>query len=107
MICEPDRNCCIPYIMVPDGVHAVIMSSGAYAGLATPGMNWAGPFTEIKYLVSKQDFVYESPNVRVFTGDNLPVEISLSLVMKVVARGEQDDTEKNASQMMQLVTNVN
>ena len=67
----------------------------------------AGPFTEVKYLVSKQDFVYEAPSVRVVTGDNLPVEISLSLVLKVVAREASEDAERDASKIMQLVTNVN
>jgi hypothetical protein len=55
------------------------------------------PFTEAKYLVSSQDFVYESPNNRVLTRDNLNIEISISLLLKVVPENDY---------VMQLVTNV-
>lgn len=86
MVCEPTRSSCSPYIVVPDGCIAVLLTSGAYVGLAEPGMMCCLPFTETKYLVSKQDFVYEAPDCRVITADNLSVDISLSLVLKVVAK---------------------
>jgi len=58
---------------------------------------FATPFTEAKYLVSKQDFVYESPNNRVITRDNVTVAISLSILLKIVPEHEYIE---------QLVTNV-
>jgi regulator of protease activity HflC (stomatin/prohibitin superfamily) len=73
------------------------MSSGAFDGYAQPGMMWCLPFTEAKYLVSKQDFVYESPNNRVLTRDNLNIDISLSLLIKIIPESDY---------VMQMVTNV-
>jgi regulator of protease activity HflC (stomatin/prohibitin superfamily) len=55
------------------------------------------PFTEAKYLISKQDFVYESPNNRVLTRDNLNIQISLSILLKIVPEHEY---------VQQLATNV-
>lgn len=55
--------------------------------------------------------MYESPSNRVITADNLNVEISLSLVLKVVHKdpnnASQADLEDNKTKIMQLVTNVN
>ena len=73
------------------------MSSGAFVEYAEPGFMCCLPFTEAKYLVSKQDFVYESPNNRVLTRDNLNIQISLSILMKIKAEGEQ---------ILQIATNV-
>ena len=55
------------------------------------------PWTETKYLISKQDFVYESPSNMVLTLDNQNVWISLSLLLKFT-------TEKDYIQ--QMATNV-
>ena len=55
--------------------------------------------------------MYESPSNRVITADNLNVEISLSLVLKVVHKdplnATEADREDNKTKIMQLVTNVN
>lgn len=56
------------------------------------------PWTESKYLVSMQDFVYESPNNEVWTKDNGKIHISLSILLKIVPEHEY---------VQQLVTNVN
>lgn len=55
------------------------------------------PWTEAKYLVSMQDFVYESPNNRVLTRDNLNIDISLSLLLKIIPEKDY---------VLQLATNV-
>jgi len=47
--------------------------------------------------VSQQDFVYESPDNRVLTRDNLSITISISLLLKVVPESDY---------VLQLVTNV-
>lgn len=73
------------------------MSSGAFEGYWDAGLHMASPFTEAKYLVSKQDFVYESPDNRVLTKDNANVSISLSILLKIVPEHEY---------VLQLVTNV-
>jgi len=65
----------------PEGTIAVIMTSGAFDCYGQPGFRTAGPFTEAKYLVSMQDFVYESPGNRVLTRDNVNVHISLSILL--------------------------
>lgn len=61
-------------------------------------MKWCLPWTEAKYLVSKQDFVYESPGNQVLTLDNVTVHISVSILVKI-----KDDSDY----VQQLVTNVN
>ena len=55
------------------------------------------PFTEVKYLVSRQDFVYESPINRVYTLDNANVNISVSILMKII---------EDSDYVQQFVTNV-
>jgi|APCry1669189534_1035231.scaffolds.fasta_scaffold45499_1 hypothetical protein len=84
LVCEPTRSSCTPYIVIPDGTIAVLMSSGAFERYADAGFLCCMPWTETKYLVSKQDFVYESPMNRVITRDNVNVSISLSILMKIV-----------------------
>lgn len=73
------------------------MASGAFVEYGNPGMHCSLPFTEAKYLISKQDFVYESPNNRVLTRDNLNITISLSILLKIVPEHEY---------VQQLATNV-
>ena len=65
-----------------------MLTNGAFDGYGKPGFMWAGPFTEAKYLVSMQDFVYESPMNRVLTRDNVNVSISLSILLKIVPEHE-------------------
>ena len=60
-------------IYSPDGTIAVVMQSGAFIEYAQAGLMMCLPWTEAKYLVSKQDFVYESPNNSVLTADNVTV----------------------------------
>jgi len=81
----------------PEGTIAVVLSSGAFIEYAKPGFYSCGPFTEAKYLVSMQDFVYESPNNEVLTRDNTYVSISLSILLSI---------EPEHNYVQQLVTNV-
>jgi len=62
LVCEPVRSSCAPFIIVPDGTIAILYSSGAFEEYREAGLLWCLPWTETKYLVSMQDFVYESPN---------------------------------------------
>lgn len=68
----------------PDGTVAVGITSGAFFGYLEPGFMWCLPWTESKYLVSKQDFVYESPMNEVVTRDNIKINIALSLLVSIV-----------------------
>jgi len=97
-VCEPTRSSCAPFIIVPDGTIAILYSSGAFVNYQEAGLLWCLPWTETKYLVSMQDFVYESPNNSVLTLDNSNVSISLSLLMKFT---------KEKDYIQQLATNVN
>lgn len=81
----------------PYGTIAVLYDSGAFTGYGVPGFQSAGPFAQVAYLVSKQDFVYESPDNRVTTRDNLPIQISISLLLKI---------QEEHDYVQQLVTNV-
>jgi regulator of protease activity HflC (stomatin/prohibitin superfamily) len=85
------------FISSPEGTIAVVLSSGAFIEYAKPGFYACGPFTEAKYLVSMQDFVYESPNNEVLTRDNTYVSISLSILLSI---------EPEHDYVQQLVTNV-
>jgi len=39
LVCEPERgSSCVPWIVIPDGTIAVVMSSGAFIGYQPPGM---------------------------------------------------------------------
>lgn len=81
----------------PDGVIAILYRSGAFEAYQEAGLLFCLPWTETKYLVSMQDFVYESPNNNVLTLDNSNVSISLSLLLKFT---------KEKDYIQQLATNV-
>jgi len=70
----------------PDGTIAVGITSGAFFGYLEPGFMWCLPWTESKYLVSKQDFVYESPQNEVVTRDNIKINIALSLLVCIIEK---------------------
>jgi regulator of protease activity HflC (stomatin/prohibitin superfamily) len=76
--------------VIPDGVTAVIQRSGAFEGYWDAGFYPCLSWTNCKYLVSQQDFVYESPGNRVITRDNVQVDISLSILLKIKA--DESDT---------------
>ena len=82
----------------------MLTNSGAFTGYGKAGMMFCTPFTEARYLVSMQDFVYENPKMRVLTVDNLNVEISVSLLVKII-----EDSDyilslcTNVSQMNELI----
>ena len=67
----------------PFGVLAIIESSGAFEGYWPPGIYFCLPWTQIRYLVSMQDFVFEKPSNPFVTKDNVPVDISVSILMKI------------------------
>jgi len=98
LVCEPERASCKPWIVIPDGVIAVVQTNGAFQGYYPAGFHWCLSWTVPRYLVSQQDFVYESPGNRVLTRDNVTVDISLSILMKI----KQDEGDV----VQQLVTNV-
>lgn len=62
--------------------------SSAFEGYGTPGFMFCMPWTEAKYLVSKQDFVYQSPVNRVLTRDNSTVNISVSILLSIMEENE-------------------
>ena len=72
----------ISFYSRPDGVIAILYRSGAFEAYQEAGLLPCLAWTETKYLVSMQDFVYESPNNNVLTLDNSNVSISLSLLLK-------------------------
>ena len=61
-------------------------NSGAFTGYGQAGVMCCSPFTEAKYLVSQQDFVYEYPNMRVITADNLNVSFQSILAESALAK---------------------
>jgi regulator of protease activity HflC (stomatin/prohibitin superfamily) len=69
-------------------VIAVVFKNGGFEEYAESGFYPCLPWTEAKYLVSKQDFVYESPDNLVITRDNVNVSISLSILLKIVPEHE-------------------
>ena len=88
----------------PDKTIAVLTNSGAFTGYGQAGVMCCSPFTEAKYLVSQQDFVYEYPNMRVITADNLNVSISISLLVKIIEESDQILALcTNVSQMNELL----
>lgn len=75
----------------------MLTNSGAFTGYGQAGIMCASPFTEAKYLVSMQDFVYENPNMRVLTADNINVRISISVLVKII---------EDSDYILSLCTNV-
>ena len=73
------------------------MSNGAFVRYCEAGVLPCLCWTSTRYLVSKQDFVYDSPKNQVWTQDNIHISISLSLLLKVVPEHKY---------IVQMVTNV-
>mmetsp|Transcript_11220 Transcript_11220/g.11174 ORF Transcript_11220/g.11174 Transcript_11220/m.11174 type:complete len:381 (+) Transcript_11220:149-1291(+) len=79
----PERSCCKPYIIIPEGSYAVVVKHGSYQGVWEPGLHWCMPYTEIQFLITKQNFQFDVPVRNCPTIDNIYIQIEVSIVMRV------------------------
>lgn len=61
ILCMPTRSSCKPYITIPEGTHAVVVKHGNFQGVWEPGFHWCMPWTQIQFLVTKQNFQFDLP----------------------------------------------
>lgn len=83
MVLVPERSCCTPWIIIPEGFHAIVISNGAYVGIWKAGFHWARPWERVSQLVTKQFIVFDSPVKECPTMDNVMVQIDVSMVVSV------------------------
>ncbi|KAL3666683.1 hypothetical protein V7S43_008312 [Phytophthora oleae] len=89
-----------PYIRVPEGMYALVQNQGRDMdykkdGGKSPvwpaGFHWAGPWTQVSHLVTKQFIVFETPVKGCKTADNVTVRIDMCLILRImgdVSKGE-------------------
>lgn len=88
MVGLPQRGL-MPYLMIPEGFYALvtragqeIMHDGSYVWPA--GFHWAGLFTKVSHVVTKQHVVFDAPIKGCKTSDNVTVQINTSVVFRVM-----------------------
>jgi regulator of protease activity HflC (stomatin/prohibitin superfamily) len=79
----PERSSCKPYISIPEGTYAVVTKHGNFQGVWDPGFHWCMPYTQIQFLVTKQNFLYDVPVRNCPTIDNIYVQIDVAIVLKI------------------------
>lgn len=88
----PTRSSCAPYIVIPEGCHALVTKHGSYVGVWDPGFHWCMPYTQIQYLITKQNFQFDCPVRNCPSHDNVHIQIEVSIIMKVL---DSDDDIQN------------
>jgi len=83
IVCMPTRSSCKPYITIPEGTFAVVVKHGNFQGVWEPGYHWCMPYTQIQFLITKQNFQFDVPVRNCPTIDNIYVQIEVSIVMRV------------------------
>ncbi|EGZ28808.1 hypothetical protein PHYSODRAFT_473060 [Phytophthora sojae] len=82
-----------PYIRVPEGTYALVQNQGrdmdfTKDGVTSPvwpaGFHWAGPWTQVSNLVTKQFIVFETPIKGCKTADNVTVGIDMCLIFRIM-----------------------
>ncbi|KAF4321621.1 hypothetical protein BBO99_00000743 [Phytophthora kernoviae] len=82
-----------PYIRVPEGMYALVQNQGRELnhtkdGMKSPvwpaGFHWAGPWTQVSHLVTKQFIVFETPVKGCKTSDNVTVNIDMCLFFRIM-----------------------
>lgn len=94
MKATPGRDYLLPYFYVPEGFYAVVTSMGETQNYQVDGKSspiWppgvyykSSPFLGVGYLVTKQSIFYDAPCSGVITKDNVPIEIDLAIVFRVM-----------------------
>ncbi|KAJ8569365.1 hypothetical protein ON010_g5894 [Phytophthora cinnamomi] len=82
-----------PYIRVPEGMYALVQYQGRdmdykKGDVRSPvwpaGFHWAGPWTQVSHLVTKQFIVFETPIKGCKTADNVTVRIDMCLIFRIM-----------------------
>ncbi|RLN92784.1 hypothetical protein BBJ28_00010701 [Nothophytophthora sp. Chile5] len=92
-----------PYLRVPDGMYALVQNQGrdmnySKDGVASAvwpaGFHWAGLWTKVSHLVTKQYIVFETPVKGCKTADNVTVRIDMCLIFRIMgdaSKGEDPE----------------
>jgi regulator of protease activity HflC (stomatin/prohibitin superfamily) len=82
-----------PYIRVPEGMYALVQNQGrdmdcTKDDVTSPvwpaGFHWAGPWTKVSHLVTKQFIVFETPVKGCKTADDVTVRIDMCLIFRIM-----------------------
>ena len=94
----PERSSCAPYIYVPEGTYAVLTKHGAFHRVVHQGgLIWCLPWTQIQFLVTKQNVTYSFPVRACPTFDNIFVALDICVVFRCKvdeSPGAWNDREK-------------
>lgn len=104
VVCMPERASCKPWVVIPEGIYALVTTSGRLVGVWEPGLHWCAPWTRVEYVVSRQNIVFQVPDIMCPCQDNLPITVSVSAVVQMQLKG--DDEEKSTDQLYQVCLNV-
>lgn len=114
IVLEPGAGCCgigSPfYLTVPEGCYAMVQRFGADfdtpAGKSIwpPGFHFVAPWVRVKYLVTKQTFVFDTPVKGCKTADNVTVTIDVTLSLRIMgdeSKGEDPELVRTFVYKMQ------
>lgn len=81
VVCMPERSSCKPWIVIPEGIFALVTTSGRLVGIWEPGLHWCAPWTRVEYVVSRQNLMFQIPEIQCPTQDNMMIKVSVSAVV--------------------------
>lgn len=82
--------CCLCYVSIPEGFSAIVSKFGAVVpgdlpdNTWSPGCHWFHPLYDVRYLVSKQLIVFDTPVKDVKTKDAIAVNIDVLMTFEIV-----------------------
>ncbi|KAF4321609.1 hypothetical protein G195_005179 [Phytophthora kernoviae 00238/432] len=104
VIINPGRSPIKPYVRVPEGMYALIQSQGRDVDFTKsdgtrspvwpPGFHFAGVFTKVAHLVTKQYIVFDTPVKGCKTADDVTVGIDMCLILRIMgdeSKGEDPE----------------
>ncbi|KAE9358838.1 hypothetical protein PF008_g2513 [Phytophthora fragariae] len=92
-----------PYIRVPEGMYALVQNQGrdmdytkdgVTSAVWPAGFHWAGPWTQVSHLVTKQFIVFETPIKGCKTLDNVTVRIDMCLIFRIMGDASKGEDPK-------------
>jgi regulator of protease activity HflC (stomatin/prohibitin superfamily) len=108
LVARPNNNWAVPYCSVPEGFYALVTvngreefykdSKGNESPVWPSGFFFAGPFTKVSHLVTKQTIIFDAPVKGCKTSDNVTVQIDVSVAFRVMGdemEGEDPELVRN------------
>jgi regulator of protease activity HflC (stomatin/prohibitin superfamily) len=113
IVARPGNNWMVPYCSVPEGFYALVTTNGREVNYQngdkeTPvwpaGFFFAGPFTKVSHLITKQTVIFDAPVKGCKTSDNVTVQIDVSLAFRIMGDEKLGEDPELVTRFVHRVT---